>query len=906
MELKNKLIHFIYENDDFFDKMQEEAPDGYWICEMTDPFPIWADRKFKDLFNYTHTGKETTLYLPSILDKQSFNQVKNYCIENAKRKLYSESLNLQYQFREMIIPVVCNLVILQDTNGIITHVIGLNRMKNQKYKDENTRLKEKALDSKRFFDHALDMLCIAGFDGYFKVLNPAWTRILGWTTEELLSRPWNDFVHPDDLKATNEIKSSIVYGQPAYQFKNRYRCKDGSYKLLSWSSFPYPADNVMYGVARDLTEANKTQLKLKEEEEKLNHLRELFAYVIEHNNAAIAIHDKNLRYIYVSQRFLDDYNVKDKNIIGKHHYEVFPDIPQKWRDVHQRALNGEVLSAEEDKYPRSDGTVDWTRWNCRPWYTVENEIGGIILYTEIITHRKLIEEKLRQKSSYLNKLINSANAQIIIWNPHAEITRVNVAMERLTGFTQEELLGQHIGILFPEKERDATLAKLTIAMQGNSWDVEEIKIQTKKGELRTVLWNSANIYHNENNALVETLAQGQDITDRKLSELALRESEERYRNILEVSPAGKLIIQDNLIVLCNSAGLEVLGADNRESVLNAKIKRFFTDDTWSDLSHHFEQMLAEKSVFAPYETRIICLDGKEKDIEIRAGFMNYNENSAILLILTDVTESKKMREELVTLNAELEHRIKERTAQLEASNKELEAFSYSVSHDLRAPLRHIGGYVNLLKTRFESDLPEKAQHYLQTIADSSQQMGQLIDDLLNLSKTGRKELNWEKLDFNCLLKEVLDILQNEKEGRHIQWKISKMPAVTADYSLMRQVWTNLIQNALKYTLKKEKALIEINHYKDKGHIVFSIKDNGVGFDMQYAGKLFGVFQRLHSSDAYEGTGIGLATVQRIIHKHGGLIWANSQPDNGAEFQFSLPIKKHKLHNGSENDFTGRR
>ena len=233
-------------------------------------------------------------------------------------------------------------------------------------------------------------------------------------------------------------------------------------------------------------------------------------------------------------------------------------------------------------------------------------------------------------------------------------------------------------------------------------------------------------------------------------------------------------------------------------------------------------------------------------------------------------------------------KLQEEQRKLMLSNKELEAFSYSVSHDLRAPLRHINGYVDLLNEKFSNDLPEKAQYYLATIQDSSKQMGTLIDDLLQFSRTGRKELRKAKVDMHALVQEVVEKIKQDTGERNITWNIEDLPQVYGDYSLLTQVCANLIDNAVKYTRKTKNAEISIGLQKDEKNFVFYIRDNGVGFNMKYAHKLFGVFQRLHSHVEFEGTGIGLANVQRIIQKHNGQVWAEAEPGKGAVFYFSLP------------------
>ncbi|MBN2039313.1 MAG: PAS domain S-box protein [Spirochaetes bacterium] len=277
-------------------------------------------------------------------------------------------------------------------------------------------------------------------------------------------------------------------------------------------------------------------------------------------------------------------------------------------------------------------------------------------------------------------------------------------------------------------------------------------------------------------------------------------------------------------------------------------------------------------------------DGTYRWIEWRS----FPYGDLIYAVARDITNRILREEEILQMNELLEKRVAERTVQLEETNKELESFSYSVSHDLRAPLRHISGFITLLESEYSSALDEKGKHYLEVISGASQRMGVLIDHLLQLSRTGRQEIKKSYINFNSLISEVIQDFNEEISGREITWEIESLPEINADYSMLRSVITNLIGNAVKFTKIRERALIHIGFFEnEKNETVFFIRDNGAGFDMRYKDKLFGVFQRLHSADEFEGTGIGLASVQRIIQRHGGRIWAEGEVGKGAIFNFTF-------------------
>jgi signal transduction histidine kinase len=280
-------------------------------------------------------------------------------------------------------------------------------------------------------------------------------------------------------------------------------------------------------------------------------------------------------------------------------------------------------------------------------------------------------------------------------------------------------------------------------------------------------------------------------------------------------------------------------------------------------------------------TGMIALASKESGYSLA----DQEDIEALSVAFVESLNRRRAERKIKELNEELNHHVR----QVEAANKELEAFSYSVSHDLRAPLRHITGFVELLNKRDLGSLDEKSQHYLQVISEAAQKMGVLIDDLLSFSRMGRAEMMKTRVNVGLLAQEVAAELAAEVAERDIAWEIAPLPVVEGDYAMLRLVMVNLVANALKFTRPRPKARIEIGAITDQpDETLFYVRDDGVGFDMKYADKLFGLFQRLHSQEEFEGTGVGLANVQRIIHRHGGRIWAEGEPDGGATFWFTLP------------------
>jgi PAS domain S-box-containing protein len=398
-------------------------------------------------------------------------------------------------------------------------------------------------------------------------------------------------------------------------------------------------------------------------------------------------------------------------------------------------------------------------------------------------------------------------------------------------------------------------------------------------------------------ARAKVIALNADL-ERRVAEqtAALEESESRLAGVIQSAMDAIITVdQEQRIVLFNPAAEKVFRCPTAEA-LGQPMERFIPQRFRSAYSVHIQKFggtgTTNRVLGELGNLWAVRADGEEFQIEASISQIKTAGKKLFTVILRDVSERKAAEREIQELNHGLEARVLERTAQLEASNKELEAFTYSVSHDLRAPLRHMSGFTKILTEEFGSSLPAEGQHYLQRVGEGARQMGQLVDELLKLARVGRQELSVRVTGLNSVVTSVLTMLEPESQGQEVEWKIGELPFVECDPVLVRQVFQNLIDNALKYSRPRHPAVIEIGTSEQNGRTVIFVRDNGVGFNMKYADKLFGAFQRLHRPEDFEGTGVGLATVQRIIQKHGGRVWAEAELDQGATFYFTLGSGGH--------------
>lgn len=482
---------------------------------------------------------------------------------------------------------------------------------------------------------------------------------------------------------------------------------------------------------------------------------------------------------------------------------------------------------------------------------------------------------------------------VFMLGPQGHVLSWNLGAELIKGYRGEEIIGKHFSVFYSKEDAKAGIPQreLEVASTQGSMDLQGWRLR-KDGSR---FWAAVTItaLHDAEGNLTGFCKVTRDMTERRDAEEALQKSRTMFERLFEAAPDAVVVVDNNGMIRRVNQQTEVLFGYMREELIGHRIELLIPE------RYHKRHRQHRRNYFVDPRARKMGIglelygrnqDGREIPVDIMLTPIESSEGTWAFAAIRDISRQKQSDAKISELNSALKNQVE----QLAMSNRELEAFSYSVSHDLRAPLRHIIGFVDLLNAKGMEALDEKSRHYLQVITGAAQKMGSLIDDLLAFSRMGRSEIMKTKVDIGSMVNDIVKDLSEEAKDRAIEWEIASLPRVIGDSAMLRQVMVNLLANAVKFTRPRELARIEIGAIDEGKETRFYVRDNGVGFDAAYVNKLFGLFQRLHATEEFEGTGVGLAIVQRIVMRHGGKVWAEGAVEGGATFWFSLPKAEERI------------
>ncbi len=747
-----------------------------------------------------------------------------------------------------------------------------------------------------------DAIFSKDLDGVVMSWNAGAERMFGYSEAEMIGTPFLRLFPEDRVQEEAEILAKIARGERVGHLDTVRVRKDGTLVHVSVTASPIrDASGRVIGVskvARDITERRSMEQRM----------AWLASFPEQTPNPIVEVDEVSGEVQYVNPAAEG----------------AFPGLAEL-RDGHPllagiRELVSDLLSRRADVVRREVAVGE--RWFMQTVLHLPEE-GRVRIYSSDVTLRREAEGRLRLSEF----AVENAAIPLYLVAKDGSILRANLATCDMLGYTMEELCSMTVPDVAPELPSDAWAAhweelrerggmRLETLNRRKDGGVFPVEVDVNMIEFEGREYNFACVHDITERRRMDALLMGQrDILRKVANGYPLSGTLEEMMLFAERQQAGMLCsflffdekkgtlshaaapslpdaysrIVDG-ISIGPAAGSCGTAAFRREPVT---VREIATDPLWAN----YREIAAQFGLAACWSTPVFGKDG-----DLLGTFAMYfreprgpdADDRELIEIITQTAavaiDHARAGEKIRRLNASLERRVAHRTRELEEANQELESFSYSVSHDLRAPLRHVLGYVDLLKRAAEGQLSEKAARYMETIGSAAEHMSELIDDLLSFSRMGRAEMRTDAVVLDDLVQRVIEVFELESVGRKIEWKIGPLPEVSGDAAMLRLVFTNLIGNAVKYTSTREVACIEIGCTEKKdGQAVIHVRDNGVGFDMQYAHKLFGVFQRLHRQEDFQGTGIGLATVRRIVARHGGTVSAEGAVERGATFSFAISL-----------------
>ncbi len=788
---------------------------------------------------------------------------------------------------------------------------------------EKRQAQEDILKFKTIADKSLFGNAIATPEGILIYINEYFANIHGYTADELIGKHLSVFHTEKQLPAVEgSLKETFTKGRiNAIEINHTHR--DGTeFPMLMGITLiteESGAPKYLGATAIDLSEIKKAELKT-------HQMAENFENIFNETHDAVTIFDFEGYFIEVNKTYTKQMGFSHEELIGKHIQVINPVLTKE-------NISQLINNLRETKGLLNFETTHQTKEGKRFPVEVHSKIimynGNevILSIARDITERINAENELERNANFLSALLNNMPTPLFFKDVNGKYLGCNKAFEDLFGKSSEEITGKTVFEVWPAKNSTVFYDKDLELLEHPGYQQYESSITDKKGEEKNVLF-AKNVYYDEQGKISGIIGSFIDITQRvhseKLQIIQLKLIEKSIHH--NVSEILKSFLDEAEIMTKSKIGFYHFIDDNQENILLQEWSTHTTNGycvvdledrhypvsqagVWADcvktgkaVVHNDYQSLKNKKGLpnghAPVIRELVVpvlRDGKTKAIlGVGNKQTDYTEIEVNILqqmadLAWEIIERKIAEEELKKYQENLEGLVQQRTEELEASNREMEAFSYSVSHDLRAPLRAINGFASYLREDYENKLDSEGKRYLDVIQENSVKMDQLISDLLKLSRTSRSELDFVEINMEALARSMYMEVATEKEQSEYEFIIEKIPNIKGDLTSIKQLWSNLIGNAIKYSYKSPVKKIEIGcSGTDNELVTYFIKDSGCGFNPEYKDKLFEIFQRLHKDEDYKGSGVGLAIVKRIIDKHEGKIWAEGEINKGATFYFSLP------------------